>query len=315
MPGEEEDDDSSNKQSSSDKLSTKKLPAIVAVLLLADSFHFIFARLLLPHLPPSASSFFYMTIALMQIALYAAVTRQINWRVMRDNVKFFLIIGFLIATATTLSFAAVVYIDPGTASLLARMGTIFSLGFGILWLKERLVRGEKIGAGLAVIGVFIISFQLGERSSTLWLGTLLVLISTFSYALHAAIVKRSGGGIDFMNFFLFRMLSTCLFLLLFTVGSGELVWPSGREVWLILLVTATVNVTISRSLYYIVLRRVDLSILTILLTLSPVITILWSVLLFDEQPTMQGLLGGTAVILGVILVTLSKRHNQAVPTL
>ena len=89
-----------------------------------------------------------------------------------------------------------------------------------------------------------------------------------------------------------------------------MVWPTGREVWFLLLLTGTVNVTISRSLYYIVLRRIDLSILTILLTLSPVITILWSVALFGERPSLQGLLGGTAVILGVILVTMNQRDNN-----
>jgi drug/metabolite transporter (DMT)-like permease len=288
----------------------KKLPAILVVLLLVDSMHFVFARLLLPYLPPTASSFYYMTIALLMIALYAAVRHQINWRVFHNNAKFFLIIGFLIATATTLSFTAVVYIDPGTAAMIARMNTIFALGFGIFWLKERLVRGEKIGAVIAVIGVFIISCQMDDSSSTLWLGTLLVLISTFSYSLHAAIVKRHGGEIDLTNFFLFRMGTSCFFLLLFTLGRGELVWPSGREVWLILIVTATVNVIISRSLYYIVLRRVKLSILTIILTLTPVVTILWSVTLFGEQPSLQGLLGGAAVILGVILVTMSQRNKQ-----
>lgn len=289
----------------------KKLPAIVAVLLIVDSLHFVFARLLLPYLPPVTSSLFYMSIATVQIAIFAAVRRQIDWRVFRDNAKFFLIIGFLIATATTLSYTAVVYIDPGTASLIARMSTIFALAFGIFWLKERLVRGEKIGSALAVIGVFIITFQLGERSSTLWLGTLLVLASTFSYALHAAIVKKDGGEIDFTNFFLFRMAASCLFLLIFTVGSGEMVWPTGRQVWLILLVTATVNVTISRSLYYLVLRRFKLTIMTIILTLSPVITIFWSVFLFGEQPTLQSLVGGTAVIIGVIIVTMSKRNSVA----
>ncbi len=283
---------------------------MVVVLLLVDSLHFVFARLLSPYLPPTASSFYYMTIATVQIALFAAVRREINWRVFRDNARFFLIIGFLIAISTTMSFAAVFYIDPGTASLIARMSTIFALGFGIFWLKERLVRGEKIGAALAVSGVFIISFQLGDRSSGLWLGTLLVLASTFCYALHAAIVKKQGGEIDFTNFFLFRMASSCLFLLILAVGRGEMVWPTGREVWLILLVTATVNVTISRSLYYIVLRRFKLTIMTILLTLSPVLTILWSVMLFGERPSLQGLLGGTAVILGVILVTLSKRNGK-----
>lgn len=284
--------------------------ALVSVLLIADSLHYVFARLLLPYLPPLSSSFYYMTLALLQIALFAAVRRQIDWRVFWDNARFFLIIGFLIAIATSMSYAAVIYIDPGTASLIARTGTIFALGFGVLWLKERLLRGQKIGAALAVVGVFIISFQPGGENTLLWLGTLLVLVSTFSYQLHAAIVKRQGGELDFTNFFLFRMAATCLFLFFFALGSGELAWPTGIDVWLILLVTATVNVTISRSLYYLVLRRFKLSIFTILLTLSPVITILWSVALFGERPTPQSLVGGAAVILGVILVTASQRNSQ-----
>ena len=290
--------------------SSAKLPAIVLVLLIVDSLHYVFARLLLPYLNPIVSSFYYMTIAAIQIAIFAAVRRQIDWRIFRDHAKFFLAIGFLIAVATSTSYAAVIYIDPGTASMIARMNTIFALGFGILWLKERLVQGEKIGAFLAVIGVFVISIQPGGSNNLLWLGTLLVLGSTFSYALHAAIVKRYGGEIQFTNFFLFRMASSCLFLFIFALGSGELVWPSGRDVWLILIITATVNVTISRSLYYLVLRRFRLSIFTIILTISPVITILWSVALFDERPTPQSLLGGAAVIVGVILVSLSRRGKR-----
>lgn len=287
-----------------------KFSLMVIALVLVDSLHFVFARLLQPYLPPTTSSFYYMTLALIQIAVFAAVRRQIDWRVFRDNALFFLIIGFLIASATAMSFAAINYIDPGTASLLAQTGTIFALAFGILWLKERLDRGEKIGAAFAILGVLVISFQPGDSSSSLLLGTLLVLASTFTYALHAAIVKRQGGDMDFTNFLLFRMLTSCLFLLIFTVGRGEMVLPTAREAWLIMLLAATVNVTISRSLYYLVMRRIDLSILTILLTLSPVITILWSLALFGEWPTPQSLLGGTAVIMGVILVTWSRRSEQ-----
>lgn len=288
-----------------------KFPALVAGLLVADSLHFVFGRLLLPYLSPVTSSFFYMTLAFVQIALFAAATGRIDWRVLRQNLPFFLAIGFLIATATASSFAAVLYIDPGTASLLARVGTIFALGLGILWLKERLNPGQALGALLAVAGVIVISFQPGDAGNNNLLGALFVLLSTFTYALHAAIVKRYGGEMDFLNFFLFRMGASSLFLFLFSAGSGEPLWPQGWQVWAILLLTATVNVTISRSLYYLVLRRLNLTVFTILLTLSPVVTIFWSVLLFGESPSPQGLAGGAAVIAGVILVTLGKRPHPA----
>lgn len=283
--------------------------AVMITLLLVDSLHFVFARLLIPYLPATTSSFFYMGIATVEIAIIAAVMGKIDWRIFWDNAKFFLIIGFLIAFATAASFTAVTYIDPGTASMIARINTLFALGFGILWLKEKLVRGEKIGAVIAIVGVFIISFQRGELGDQVWLGALLVLGSSFTYALHSAIVKKQGGDIEFTNFFLFRMLTSIFFLFLFSVGRGEMVWPSGWYVWLILFLAATLNVVISRGLFYVALRRLDLSILTIMLTLSPVITIMWSFILFGVMPSLQGLIGGTAVIAGVILVTMSRNKK------
>ena len=288
------------------------MPAIIITLIVIDSLHFVFARLLIPYLPPTASSFYYMTIATIQIGLYAAVRRKIDVSVLRDNLKFFLIIGFLVGSATAMSFAAVAYIDPGTASLIARSSTIFGMVFGYFWLKERLSRGERIGAAVAIAGVFIISVQPGNLHELTWLGPVLVLLSSFTYALHAAMVKRDGGDMDFLNFFLFRMLSSILFLFIFTVGRGELVWPQGREVWTILLLAGTINVTVSRSLYYMVLRRFKLSILTILLTLSPAMTVLWSYLLFGVLPSLQGVIGGTIVISGVVLVAMSRQRRQTV---
>ena len=52
--------------------------ALVAVLLVVDSLHFVFARLLLPYLPPVSSSFYYMTIAMLQIALFAALLDRMH---------------------------------------------------------------------------------------------------------------------------------------------------------------------------------------------------------------------------------------------
>jgi drug/metabolite transporter (DMT)-like permease len=49
-----------------------------------------------------------------------------------------------------------------------------------------------------------------------------------------------------------------------------------------------------------------MSIHSIVLTLSPVAAILWSLFLFNTLPTSQQLLGGTAVILGVLIVTLKQ---------
>jgi drug/metabolite transporter (DMT)-like permease len=281
-------------------------PLLLSLLLLLDSLHFIWARLLIPYLPGGTSAFYVLAIATVEVTLFMVATRRVRVRVFRENLRFFLAIGLLVAISTAATYIAVGYIDPGTASLLAQMSTIFALGLSILWLKEKLAGLEIAGAAIAIVGVLVISFQPGDY---LRLGSLLILASALMYALHAAIVKRHGGEMDFANFFLFRMASVSGFLLLFTSLRGQLIWPSGQA-WIYLLLAGTIDVVISRILYYVALRRFQMSFFTIILTLSPVITVIWSFLLFDLKPTGQSLVGGLAVIVGVAIVSFSMSTTK-----
>ena len=281
-------------------------PLVIGVLLVLDSMHFVFARLLAPYLPGMTGAFFVLTVAALEVTVYLAIKKSIKPRVFLDNARFFLAVGFLVGASTGINYMAVNYIDPGTASLLARMTTVFALGISVLWLRERLSSIEIAGALLALAGVFIISFQPGDY---LRLGSLMVVGSSFMYAPHAGIVKRYGGELDFSNFFLWRVISTSAFLFLFTSASGQLQWPA-PEAWIIIITAGTVDVVLSRVLYYVALRRLKMSIHTIILTLSPVLTVLWSLILFSEKPSTQAIVGGAAVLAGVLIVTASLNRQR-----
>lgn len=280
-------------------------PLVVMCLLVVDSLHFVFARLLLPYLPPTPAAMYVLGVSTVQVAVFLAIWDKIDFGVFRRFAWFFLGIGFLVAASTVLSYASVAFIDPGTASMLGKLSTLFSLGFGLIWLRDRFNRWQSLGALLALVGTFTIAFQPGEF---IWVGVVMVIASTFMYALHAALVKRHGHSMGLADFFLFRLACTTAFLLLFTVGRGELVVP-GWQAWLILLLAGTVDVTISRTLYYLTLRRLTLSIHALILTLSPAVSIGWTILLFDIEPTAQQLIGGVAVVAGVLLVSLNQERG------
>lgn len=278
-------------------------PLVVVCLVVVDSLHFIFARLLTPYLPPTAAAMYVLAVATVEVAVFLALWEKIDFTVFWRFVWFFLGIGFLVAASTALNYGAVAFIDPGTASLVGKISTLFTLGFGLIWLGDRFNLWQWLGALLAIAGTFIIAFQPGEF---IWMGVLMIVASTFMYALHAALVKRHGHSMGLADFFLFRLACTTAFLLLFTVGRGELTLP-GWQAWLILLLAGTVDVTISRTLYYLTLRRLTLSIHAIILTLSPAVSIGWTIFLFDIKPTPQQLVGGAAVIAGVLLVSLNQK--------
>lgn len=259
---------------------------LIAVLLILDSLHFVFARLLLPHIAPSASVLFVLAISTAEVGLWGLITGKLRWDVARRHFGLFVAIGLLIAISTNINYEAVAFIDPGAASLLSQTSVLFSLGFGIIWLRDRLSRAQAGGALLAIAGVFAIAFQ---PSDYLRLGSLLVVSSALMYALHAAITKRFGDDLDLLNFFFFRLLFTTIALA--TLGSirGVLVWPSLR-VWPLIVLVGTVDVVLSRTLYYLALRRLTMSMHTLALTLSPIAAILWALLLFGTFPTLQQML-------------------------
>jgi drug/metabolite transporter (DMT)-like permease len=272
---------------------------LFALLLLVDSLHFIFARALLPHISPWVSAMYVLAIGTVEVGLFGLVTGRLRFRAAREHLIFFTVVGLLVAASTAINYASVSFIDAGTASMLGKMTTVYSIGFGLLWLHDRLTRRQIVGTVLAIIGVFVITFQPVQY---LRVGSLMIVFSTFLYALHAAIVKRYGGAMDFLNFFFFRLLFTTSFLFVIAVGQQALAWPTGST-WVLLALAGTVDVVISRSLYYLALRRLPITLFAVILTLSPVIAIGWALLLFNTFPSPQQLVGGLLVLLGVLLAT------------
>jgi drug/metabolite transporter (DMT)-like permease len=273
---------------------------LVAGLLLVDSLYYIFARLLLPLLPPAAGAMYMMVVGTAQIAVL--MRGRVDWPVLWRHRWLFATVGLLVGVNTNMGSVAVRYVDPGTASLLSRTSILFGVALGVLWLGERLRRWEVIGATIAVTGVAVISFQPGDYLR--W-GALLVVASTALYALHSAVVKRFAGEIAFGEFMFFRVASVAAVLVVLAVAQGDVVWPTA-EGWGWVAVAAAVNVVLSRGIYYLALRRLDMSFLAIVLTLTPVVTWLWSVLAFGGWPTAIEVAGGVATLAGVLLVTASR---------
>ena len=279
---------------------------ILPILLIVDSLHFIFARLLLPHSPPSVSVLFVLSVATLQVGTYAILTKKLNWREIRSNLWLFIALGLLISSSTTINYGAVEFIDPGIASVLAQTGTVWAVLFGLIWLKESLNPAQIYGAVFAVGGIFLVNFQAGDYVQ---IGSLLVLLSSALYALHAALTKKFSEKIDLTNFFFARLIFSVTAILIFSTLNRSLALPQASA-WPYILLAGTIDVAISRALYYIALRRLKLTVHTIILTLSPVISILLSAVLFDSKLSLQQMIGGAIVLAGVLIVALWRSRSE-----
>lgn len=275
---------------------------LIAALLMVDSLHFVFARLMLPHIEPAVSALYVMLIGTAVVGGYGFIKGRIKIDLLLKNRWFFLSVGVLVAVSTNINYEAVAFIDAGTAAILGKTSIVFGLGYGLFWLKEELNRPQIIGATVAIAGVFVVTFQPGDY---LRMGSLMILGSACMYALHAAIVKRFGQDMEFVNFFFFRLLCTSVILFFLAAPRKSLVVTS-PSAWGLMIMVGTLDITISRGLYYLALRRLKMSIHAIILTLSPVAAILWALFLFNTLPNFQQAVGGVGVIIGVMVVLLNS---------
>jgi drug/metabolite transporter (DMT)-like permease len=199
-------------------------------------------------------------------------------------------------------YEVITFVEPATVSMLSKTSLLFGVLLGVLWLDERLTRYQMIGAVVTLAGVVLITFQ--PTGSRMGFGSLLVIGGALLIALHAALVKRYGQGIPMLDFLFFRLCGTSLFLLLMTTVRGSLIWP-GRSFWMLLLASAII-IPLGRAVYYITLRRLSLSLHSVILALSPVTAVLWSLVLLGTSPSPQELLGGGVVIVGVLITLLTR---------
>jgi len=282
------------------KTLSQNVPFLILALLVVDGLHFVFARALHDQMHPVSSVVWVLGIGTLEVAAFAVWQRRLGFDTFRRHAIFFLALGAIVAVSTSINYVAVEFIDPGTASLLAQSSILFGVGLGVWWLRERLTGVQIAGAVIAILGVIVITFHPGDF---LRAGALMVVGSSALYAVHAAIVKRFGSEIDFLEFFVWRLAVTTGFLLLSAAVQGRLAPPASAAAWGWVIAAGTVDVVISRTLYYLSLRRLPVSIHSLILTLSPVVTILWSLALFGDWPTLLDLVGGAAVLAGVALVT------------
>ena len=68
------------------KLSDNK-PILISALLILDSLHFVFARLLLPHIPPMASAMYVMSIATVVVGLFGLIRKRLHLNVLIQRFK------------------------------------------------------------------------------------------------------------------------------------------------------------------------------------------------------------------------------------
>lgn len=202
-------------------------------------------------------------------------------------------------------FYALVELEPGFGQILLSTVPLATLLLAVTQRLERLRRSSAVGALLAVTGVVVMSGLTLEGPLPI-LSIFAALASAVCFAQAAITVKRFPP-VHPIVINAVGMTVGAIFLGLLTLIAGnEVTLPQQASTWWAVVYMAAIGSGVVFTLYVAVLRYWDASRVNYGFVIVPIVTVLISAWLLDEQLTF-GLLGGGALVLaGVYLGALRR---------
>ena len=169
-----------------------------------------------------------------------------------------------------------------------------------IFYKERLPLAVRAGIGLAICGVYLLSWTPGEVK---WMGLFFVLMSTLTYgcyitALNRPVLKRINP--DVLTCYV--LLFTALFYLIVAVARGKMEIITRPRFLMDMGQLAVLSTIVSARLLVAAVKLIGSVTSSVLGTLEPITAIVVGVLYFNEQLTYVNYLGLLVVLVAVLVV-------------
>jgi drug/metabolite transporter (DMT)-like permease len=237
------------------------------------------------------------------LAVFGVSRKASYFRSLRGNWRKLALMSLVSAVGSVLYTYGISLYGPVNATFLVQFTAVFTILFGVAFFHERFTRLEAVGIVVAIVGVFVLAYgdlSLEAVGTTILLGAALFFASANSlskvYVKNMNPVALAGG--NSMLMFLFITTYTVL------AGKLETAFPSETIVYAVL--GAVIGVVLSFILFFKALQVFEVSKAATIRTMEPFLTAIFSFVILALTPTANQLLGGALIVLGVVVLSLTK---------
>ncbi|MHA1769709.1 MAG: DMT family transporter [Candidatus Thorarchaeota archaeon] len=202
------------------------------------------------------------------------------------------------------------------ALLLLNLTPIFAVVLALPLLREQITRAKMLGLVTATLGVTLIVLNTSPETSSVdplrLLGDIIVIASTFFFAINGIAGKMAVGDLDSVTLTFYSTLIAVPFIWFSAAVLEDLsvLLVMSAQAWVIVLWVAVINTVVAFILYYESMKHIEASIVQITLNLIAVWGVLMSVLVLGETVTWLQMLGGLLTIVGVILAQVHLSESR-----
>jgi drug/metabolite transporter (DMT)-like permease len=248
-------------------------------------------------------AFFFSIFAVMMFPSQRTELRQL-----RKYTTIFILSSVVTAIGAALWIFSLRTIGPPLTSFLMKAQTLFSLFLGVMFLGERLNKGESIGIIITIAGGIIVAYQ---REGYLLLGTLMALLSAFFYSLLSFLVKKIAQDLNMLTVANLRALGVAIVAFIYLIISGRFQIPGLTDLVLMALGGLT-GAYIAKASQFQSIKLLDVSRSTAVMPMESLFVILFSYFIFDDLPSIVKLIGGAGIIAGVVFLVIFRGEKNDV---
>ncbi|MCG9681716.1 EamA family transporter [Vibrio sp. Isolate23] len=200
-------------------------------------------------------------------------------------------------------------VSAGLSSLLLQAQVVFTILLSVLLWKESLNRFQLFGMILACIGFSFFFYTAGGNATTL--GITLILCAAGFWSVSNLIMKRMGD-VNLLHFMVWVSLipPIPLFLVSWHFETNQpvsLLLATTEKSWLSLLYVSYISTLAAFALWGWLLKNYPTAVVTPFALLIPVVGIVGSSLLLNEQLSDLEMLGGALILCGLSASVLGSR--------
>ena len=278
------------------------LAALVPIFL---GFGFVIAKPAMEYFPP---------MLLMGLRFTFAASILIWWfPIPRGFLKKIFFVSFIANTLQySITYTGLNLIDASAAVLLVQMEVIFGVIFAYFLLKEKPTIRSLIGISVAFIGIYILTGS--PNLDGKFFGASLVVTGACIWALGQVLVKPLSKEINPIALVAWLALfSGPILISLSAIFDGNTInyfKTANLNSWIIVIFLGFIMQPISYGCFYYVLKNNPLyKVLPIVTMGIPPTGLLAAIFILGEEPTKELFIGGTIILLGVVMIVFNKKKN------
>jgi drug/metabolite transporter (DMT)-like permease len=266
----------------------------------------------LADVPPSTAAFYRCLYALPPLALLAWWERHRFGPLDRRALRLSLVAGVFFMGDLVFWHHAIAAVGAGLATVLGNVQVVIVPLAAWALLREKPAGRTLASVPVVLFGVVLISGVVGAQAygSSPALGVLYGVLTAITYAGFLLILRE--GSTDLRRPagpLFYATLSAAIVTLPVGAGLGELelrpTWP--EHGWLVLL--ALTSQVVGWLLIAAALPRLPAALTSVTLTLQPALSVVFAVILLNEDPSSVQLAGVAVIIGGVVLATAGRRSR------